>query len=127
MKTNFTYALPCIIGIILFSACTKSDYYTAPPRDEYEWMRTHEKGSVAYVEYRTGNYIVETYNGYSVIESWGGTTPREYDQEYAWFSNRGVQSIYNFDGNYYTKGRIIDTRLSWQDALYILDQLNYVQ
>ncbi len=64
------------LSVILLTACSKSGYF--PPADNVDdWMRTHEKGIVAYVDYYTGNYIVETYNGFSVIEYWSGPTPRK--------------------------------------------------
>ncbi|MBO9573827.1 MAG: hypothetical protein J7497_16695, partial [Chitinophagaceae bacterium] len=112
------------LSVILFTACSKSDYIT-PPNNEYDWMRTHDKGTVAYVDYVTGNHIVETYGGFSVIESWGSYIPREYDEVYAYFSSRGIQTIYNWTGNYYTKGRVVESWLSWSDALYVLDRISY--
>ena len=112
------------VSALLFSACTKRDYIPAQV-DPAQWMQTHDKGIVAYVDYSTGNYIVETYEGYTVIESWGEYTPREYDPEYAYFSNRGVQTIYNRAGNYFTQGRVVDSWLSWSDAMYVLEDLGY--
>ncbi len=112
------------LAVMLLSACTKRDYISSPI-DPYEWMRTHEKGVVAYVDYYTGNYIVDTYNGYAVIESFGGYVPREYDQEYAYFSNRGMQTIYNWSGDYFTSKRVVDSWLTWWDAMYVLDRISY--
>jgi hypothetical protein len=112
------------LTVILFSACTKRDYIPVQTNPA-EWMRSHEEGVIAYVDFSTGNYIVETYEGYTVIESWGHYTPREYDYEYANFSSRGVQTIYNRSGDYFTEGRVVDSWLSWSDALYVLEDLNY--
>ena len=110
--------------VILLAACSKRDYVPAQvdPRD---WMRTHEHGIVAYVDYSTGNYIVETNSGFAVIESWDQVTPIEYDHEYANFSRRGVQTIYNQSGNYFKEGRVIESWLTWNEALYILDDLRF--
>jgi hypothetical protein len=119
MKRLYILAL---LSVVVLTACSKRSYYEM---DEYEWMRTHERGTVAYVDSYTGNYIVETYNGFSVIESWDGITPRTYDDEYANFSSRGVQTIYNYSGNYFSKGRVVESWLTWSDALYILDDINY--
>lgn len=119
------YIFSALIAI-LFTACTKRDYVPAPvPVNPHDWMRTHDEAQVTYVDYYTGNYIVETYEGYSVVESWGDYTPREYDLEYAYFSNRGMQTIYNSAGNYFTQGRIVDSWLSLSDAFYVLDHLGY--
>lgn len=113
------------IVTVLFSACSKRDYYVPNDLNEQEWMQTHERGVVAYVDFYTGNYIIETTRGFSVMEAWGGVQPREYDEEYAFFSNRGVQSIYNYTGNFFTEARVVDSWLSWSDALYVLDQISY--
>jgi hypothetical protein len=112
------------IFALMLAACSKRDYIPAQvnPRD---WMRTHEHGVVAYVDYTTGNYIVETQSGFSVIEPWENLTPVEYDHEFANFSSRGIQTIYNQQGNYFTEGRVIDSWLSWDEALFILDDLRY--
>lgn len=118
------YLYLALFSIVVLTACSKRDYYPDQP-DEYDWMRTHEKGVVAYVDDYTGNYIVDTHNGFAVIEYWSGITPHEYDEEYAHFSNRGVQTIYNWQGNYYSKGRVVDSWLTWSDALYVLDEISY--
>lgn len=121
-KLYFLLAVP----VLLLAGCSKRDLLPSEI-DEREWMRTHERGVVAYVDLYSGNYIVDTYNGFAVIEAWSGIAPREYDEEYALFSNRGVQTIYNRQGNYFTQGRIVDSWLTWSDALYVLDELNYNQ
>jgi hypothetical protein len=109
---------------LLFTACTKRDYVPAP-MDENEWMRTHDQAVVAYVDYENGNYVVETNQGYSVVESLGDLTPREYDRQFAYFNSRGVQTIYNRTASYFSQGRIVDSWLSWSDAMYLLDDLRY--
>ncbi|RYG03420.1 MAG: hypothetical protein EOO02_08480 [Chitinophagaceae bacterium] len=116
------YLLLLLTGIVLVG-CTKRVYYDDNPDPDY-WMRTHEKGTVAYVDYYSGNYIIDTYNGYAVIELYGGVAPREYDREYANFSNPGVQTVYNRDAGYFTQIRIIDSWLSWSDAMYLLDDIS---
>jgi hypothetical protein len=118
------YLYLTLVSAVLLTACSKRDYYRDEP-DAYDWMRTRERGVVAYVDGYTGNYIVDTYNGFAVIEYWGGITPREYDEEYAYFSNRSVQTIYNRQGNYFSKGRVVDSWLTWSDALYVLDEISY--
>ena len=109
---------------LVFVACTKKDYVPGPVNVN-EWMRTHDHGVVAYVDYASGYYVVETYNGYSVIESWDGSTPIEYDHTYAYFNNRGVQTIYNRSGDYFTEGRVIESWLTWNEAMYIIEDLTY--
>lgn len=119
---NFTLSTIAFVFIVLFTSCSK-DYQYGPSNEE-QWMRNHEKGSVAYVDNYSGNYIVETYNGYSVVQSLGGVIPRTYDTEYAWFSNTGSQTVYNYEGNYYTKERVVESWLTWSDALAVLDNIS---
>lgn len=121
MKKLFIF-LPLLA--LLLAACSKKDYIPLEVNVN-EWMRTHDHGIVAYVDYETGNYIVESFSGYSVIEPWENVTPVENDHEYAYFNNRGVQTIYNRSGNYFTKARIVDSWLSWSEAMYVLDELYY--
>ena len=113
------------LSVVLFTACTKRDYIPSAPVNPIDWMRSHDEGVVTYVDYYTGNYIIETYEGYTVIESWGDYTPREYDREYAYFSSRGVQTIYNRSGDYFKQARIVESWLSLSDAFEILDALSY--
>ena len=123
MKTKFTYSAIAIFALLFLASCTKQDYYSGPSNEE-AWMRSHEKGNVAYVDNYTGNYIVETFDGYSVIQSLGGVIPRQYDTEYAYFSNPGSQTVYNYDGNYYSKERVIASWLTWSDALDVIDNIS---
>lgn len=113
-----------IVSSLFLVSCTKQ---VARPIDVdvNEWMQTHERGTVVYTDGFTGNYIVETSRGYSVIESWGGAMPYDFDNVYAYFSSRGVKDIYNRSGNYFTQGRVVDSWLSWSEAMYLLDQLSY--
>ncbi len=116
-----------LIGFLLaviLTSCTKRDY-VAVPTDPYDFMKTREKGIVVYVDYFTGNYIVDTYSGYAVIESFSQYTPREYDEEYAFFSSRGLQTIYNWSGDFFYRNRVVDSWLRWNDALYLIDHLSY--
>lgn len=117
------YIFAALIALV-FTACTKSDYIPVQ-NDPVSWMRSHDEGVVAYVDDYSGNYIVETYEGYSVIESRGNYIPREYDHEYAYFGSRGMQTIYNRSGDYFKSGTVIDSWLSLQQALDVLDALNY--
>jgi hypothetical protein len=124
MKTKYTSLALVLVSVLFFAACSKQDYISYPSNEE-QWMSSHEKGSVAYIDNYTGNYIVETYQGYSVIQSLGGIVPRQYDIEYAWFNSNGHQTIYNYDGNYYTKEKVVASWLTWSDALNVLDDISY--
>ena len=113
-----------IVSSIFLVSCTKQVVRPVDV-DVNQWMQTHERGIVVYTDGFTGNYIVETSGGYSVIESWSGATPYDFDNLYAYFSNRGVKDIYNRSGNYFMQGRVVDSWLSWSQALYLIDQVSY--
>jgi hypothetical protein len=118
------YLLTGLVALLtLFSSCTKQ-ILDPNQYDPNEWMRTHERGVVAYVDYFSGNYIVETFRGFTVVENWNGTIPREFDQVYANWSFRGNQVVYNRNANYFTNVRIVDSWLSWQEALFLLDRIS---
>jgi hypothetical protein len=111
------------VAVLFLAGCTKRDYVIPDEIDIHEWMRSRDEGIVAYVDYFTGNYVVDTYNGFAVVTSRGGITPHEEDAVYAFFGSRGVQTIYNYNGDYFSDDRIVDTWLSWDDAMYLIDDL----
>jgi hypothetical protein len=86
-------------------------------------MQTHQRAEVAYVDYFSGNYIVQTAQGFAVIENWSGYTPREGNMLYAHFQFTGMQTIYNRNGNYFTNGKIVANWLSYFEAMNILNQI----
>ncbi|MHA4845357.1 hypothetical protein ACX0G7_14390 [Flavitalea antarctica] len=116
------YLLLILSGLVL-AGCSKRVHYDDTIDPDY-WMRTHEKGVVAFVDYYSGNYILDTNNGYAVVEAWGNVVPREYDRLYGNFSNRGIQTIYNRDAGYFTEDRVIESWLTWSEAMYILDDIS---
>ena len=104
-------------------SCSKTDL---PPEqlDPNEWMQTHQRAEVAYTDYFSGNYIVQTQQGYAVVESWGGAVPRDFDVLYAHFQFTGMQTIYNRSRNYFTTGRVVANWLTWGEAWNILDSIS---
>ncbi|MBC8032950.1 MAG: hypothetical protein H7Y03_02310 [Chitinophagaceae bacterium] len=113
-----------VLFVVTLTSCTK-EVIVPVGDDVYTWMQTHDKGTVAYVDYYTGNYIVETFRGFSVVEPLDGIAPHENDLEYAYFGSRGAQSTYNYTGDYFTSINVVATRLSWSEAIYLIDQLSY--
>lgn len=113
-----------VTATMLATGCTKEDM---PPEnyDPGQWMQTHQRGEVAYTDYFSGNYIVQTSQGFAVVENWSGYVPRDFDVLYAHFQFSGMQTIYNRSGNYFTKGRIVANWLTWGEAWDILDRINH--
>lgn len=110
-------------GSLLATGCTKSD---VPPEnyDPETWMQTRRRAEVAYTDYFSGNYIVQTSQGFAVVENWSNYIPRDFDVLYAHFQFTGMQTIYNRSGNYFTSGRIVANWLTWGEAWNILEQVS---
>jgi hypothetical protein len=120
---NKIAAFVLLAGSLLMVGCTKSDL-PEQQMDPEQWMQTHQRAQVAYTDYFTGNYIVQSSQGFAVVEGWGGYTPREFDELYAHFQFTGMQTIYNRSGNYFTSGRVVANWLTWSEAWYLLNQLS---
>lgn len=112
-----------LIGTLGFTACTKGDLVPVN-LDPDQFMRTHQSAEVVLSDYFSGNYIVQTRQGFAVVEGWGGIVPRDFDLLFGHFQFTGLQDIYNYRGNYFIRGRIVDTWLTWGEALYLLDQIS---
>ena len=110
------------ILVSFLSGCSKTDV-PAETSDPDEWMQTHPAARVDYVDYFTGNYIVNTSQGYAVVENWGGSTPSEGNTLYAYFQLTGMQTIYNRNGNFFARGRVVANWLSWFEAYDILQNM----
>lgn len=112
-----------VVTTVFLAGCTKTDL---PPQnlDPNEWMQTHQRAEVAYADYFSGNYIVQTPQGFAVVENWGGVVPRDFDVLYAHFQFMGMQTIYNRTRNYFTTGRVVANWLTWGEAWNILDMIS---
>jgi hypothetical protein len=124
-KRNMKKISALLLGAtaLLVMGCTKTDL-PAQDYDPDQWMQTHQRAEVAYTDYFTGNYIVQSSQGFAVVENWGGSAPRDFDVLYAHFQFTGMQTIYNRSGNYFTKARIVDNWLTWGEAWNILDMMS---
>lgn len=120
MKKSLLFLL--LPALLFLTSCSKTTEVPSQPVDINQWMQSREAGRVAEIDYFSGNYMVQTNRGYSVIEAWGAT-PRIGDEVYGHFSFRTTQQIFNRSGNYFTTGRVHDYWLSYFQAIQLMQSL----
>jgi len=105
MKRIFTFSVLLIVAAVLLSSCRKGDPLLI---DESYWLK-QERGIVVFSDSFCEYYVVETFNGYTVIRSYG-LKPFEGAVLYGNFSSWGYRTFYNR-----TEGRLIngDVRDYW--------------
>jgi len=122
MKKFITISSFLILTVILLAACSKrgSDY----GYDEDYWL-SKERGEVVYSDSYCPYYVVETYNGYTVIRSSSGFKPFEGSIMYGDFSRRGYRDMYNRSDGTIIQGEVTDYWLTYGEAQYLVDNLCY--
>lgn len=95
------------------SGCGK-EYIDPREFDEDYWLR-QERGVVAYTDFYCNLYIVETYRGYTVVES-NGSIPYVGDVVYGNFSSWGYRNFYNRSAGYLISGNVHEYWLSYFSA-----------
>lgn len=118
MKKLFTLSVTFLLGVILLSSCRKADVIVG--NDESYWLN-QEEGEVVYSNPSCNYWVVETYNGYTVMHSNTGSMPYEGDLVYGNFSSRGSRNIYNYSGRFVFGGTVVEYWLSYNQALDALD------
>ncbi|MFT3846380.1 MAG: hypothetical protein QM725_15090 [Lacibacter sp.] len=114
MKSIFTLVL---LSTVLLSSCIKTNLQVI---DEREWL-SQERGVVVYSDSYCDYFVVETYNGYSIVENWS-FRPYNGDVLYGDFSNWGTRTIYNRSRGALMRVNIKDSWLSYYTAM---DGLGY--
>jgi len=122
MKKFFTIPSFLILSAILLAGCSKrgSDYSYG---EDY-WL-SKERGEVVYSDTYCPYYVVETYNGYTIVKSSGGFTPYEGSVIYGDLSRRGYMDIYNRSDGTIIRGEVTDYWLTYGEAQYLVDNLCY--
>jgi len=118
MKKLFTLSATFLLAVILFSSCRKTDVIVT--NNESYWLN-QEEGEVVYSDPSCNLWVVETYNGYTVIQTNSVNKPYEGELIYGNFSNRGTRDMYNFQGRFVFTGTVIEYWLSYNEALDVLD------
>lgn len=118
MKKIFTLSAIFLLSIFLLSSCSKADVNAT--NNESYWLN-QEEGEVVYSDPSCNYWVVETYNGYTVIRSSSVNQPYEGDLVYGNFSNRGTRDLYNIRGRTVFSATVIEYWLSYNAALDVLD------
>ena len=113
MKKLFTYSSILVLAALLFTSCRKERYPVYI--DESYWL-AQERGVVVYSDSHCDYYVVETYDGYSVLRAWGGYVPYQGDVMYGDFSHWGVRDFYNRSAGILTQADVKDYWLTYFQA-----------
>ncbi len=107
-----------VIFITLFlSSCVKDNL---PNNNENYWL-SKEQGEVVYSDAYCNYYLVETYNGYNVVRTYGNYKPYEGSIVYGNFSNTGTRDLYNYSTGVVFTGTVTDFWLDYFEAQDALD------
>lgn len=120
MKKFFTISALLILSAVIFAGCSKRDY----SYDQDYWL-SKERGEVVYSDSYCPYFVVETYNGYTIIRSTTGFTPYEGSVIYGDLSRRGYMEFYNRSDNSIFRGELTDYWLTYSEAQYLIDNLCY--
>jgi hypothetical protein len=120
MKKIFTISTMLILSVVLLVSCTKRSYQD----DSNDYWLTKEYGVVVYSDNFCPYYVIETYNGYTVVRS-NGYRPYEGDEVYGDLSRLGFRDLYNYTDNSIMRGEITDYWLTYGEAQYLIDNLCY--
>jgi len=117
MKKIFTFSALLIAATIFLAGCTKRGDVIF---DENYWL-SQERGVVVYSSGDCSYYVVESYNGYSVIRSNDGYLPYEGSVVYGNFSSRGGRDLYNYSNRTLISASIQEYWLDYYDAQDAID------
>ncbi|MEP7236490.1 MAG: hypothetical protein ABI685_01440 [Ferruginibacter sp.] len=117
MKRIFTLSTTFLLAVVLLSSCVKDRLVS---NNETYWLN-QEEGEVVYSDPSCNYWVVDTYNGYAVIQSSAYNKPYEGDLIYGNFSSRGTRDMYNFQGKFVFTGTAIEYWLTYNEALDVLD------
>lgn len=112
MKKKFTLTTLSLFTLLFFAGCSKRSYLEF---DERYWL-SQEKGDVVYSSPTCDYYIIDTYNGYAVIQSSNGFRPFEGTVLYGNFSSSGTRDFYDPDNGNLVTGNVREYWLSYADA-----------
>jgi hypothetical protein len=121
MKKIFTLSVLVLAVSALVVGCVKN--YGGGQGggfNENYWL-SKEQGEVVYSDPYCDFYVVETINGYTLIETYSGYKPYEGAIVYGDFSYLGTKDIYNRSTGRLFTGRITETWLSYYEAQDALD------
>ncbi len=117
MKRIFTLSVSFLLTAVLFTGCIRESF---PNNNEDYWL-SKEMGEVVYSDAYCNYYVVETYNGYTIVRAYGSYKPYEGSIVYGNFSSTGTRDMYNRSSGIVFTGTVTDYWMSYTDAQYALD------
>ncbi len=120
MKRIFTLSFLLIGLAVLVGSCTKRGYYN----DEDFWL-SQERGVVVYSSNYCDYYVLETFDGYTIVRANGGFMPFEGDIIYGDLSHWGYGTFYNFTAGRTIQGTVTDYWLNYYTAQDKIDYYCY--
>ena len=123
MKKIFTISSLLILVAVIIAGCSKRSYDNGYDDTGY-WLRK-ESGIVVYSDNYCPYYVLETYNGYTVVRAISSYQPYEGDEIYGDLSRRGNMDLYNWTDDSIIRGEVVEYWLSYADAQYLIDNLCY--
>ena len=117
MKRIFTLSAIAFSAALILSSCVRDQ---VPPNNENYWL-SKERGEVVYSDSYCSYYVVETNNGYTVVQAYGTYKPFEGALIYGNFSSRGTKDMYDYSSGYVFTGTVTDYWLSYVEAQDALD------
>lgn len=117
MKRTFTLSILATLMAVTFTSCVKETIFN---NDEQYWL-SKERGEVVYSDTYCNYFVVETYQGFNIIRSYGGYKPFEGSIMYGNFSNMGTRDMYNRSGGVVFTGTVTDYWLTYIEAQDALD------
>jgi hypothetical protein len=118
MKKIFT--LSALALTILFVGCTKDGGYYGGGSNESYWL-SKERGEVVYSDAYCSYYVVETNNGYNILQAYGSYKPTEGSIIYGDLSYTGTREFYNRSSGFTFSGTVTDYWLTYTQAQNALD------
>jgi hypothetical protein len=118
MKKIFTLSALTLFVVVIISSCSRSGYNGG--FDESYWL-AKERGEVVYSDSYCSYFVVETSNGYTVVQSYGSYKPYEGSIVYGNLSSRGTRDMYNHSTGVVFTGSVTDYWLTYTEAQVALD------
>lgn len=117
MKKIFTLSVIAFVTTIFLSSCVKEGGYYGI--NENYWL-SKERGEVVYSDSYCNYYVVETYNGFTIIRS-NGYKPFEGSLVYGDLNYSGTRQFYNRSTGVLFSGTVTDYWLTYNEAQDALD------
>ncbi len=116
MKKIFTLSATALLFAFLFTGCLKSDY-----GNNGNYWYSKERGQVVFSSLTCNYFVVQTINGYAVVQAYGINKPFEGDIVYGNFSSWGSRDILDDSSGTIFSVTVMDYWLTYIQAQVIIN------